>query len=297
MANGGWRNYLLGVVAQLQKKGKNIKAFDLIFGGDIPVGSGLSSSAALENSIVLALNQLFNMDLSKKEMIKISQQAEHEFVGVACGIMDQYASMFGKKGQAFLLNCTTLEALYIQVDFAAYELVLINSHVHHQLSSSAYNERRGTCENVAKKLGVTTISELTQSSLFTHRSELTPDEFQKVRFIVKENERVLLAYKSLNMGDIIAFGSLMYSTHEGLQNEYQVSCPEIDFLVDSARKLDVIGSRIMGGGFGGCTLNLLHKGETKQVDKICEGYKKRFNIEPSVIRVQLGEGAKILEDE
>lgn len=293
----GWQNYLLGVIAQLQKKGLTIKAFDLVFGGDIPIGSGLSSSASLENSILLALNQLFKLELSKKEMIQMAQKAEHEFAGVACGILDQYASMFGRKGQAFLLNCKSMEVLYTKADFRLYELILINSNVHHELSSSAYNERRKTCEAVAKKTGVNVVSELNQAMLFENKLELTNDEFQKAQYIIKENERVLLAYKALKTGDIPTFGSMMYATHDGLKNEYQISCPEIDFLVDLARKYNVIGSRILGGGFGGCTLNLIKKGDTEQIEKICKEYKDKFKITPSIIPLKLGEGAKILEDE
>ena len=296
--NGGWRNYVVGVTYQLLKLDLPIEGFNLVFAGDVPVGSGLSSSAALENSIVVGLNSLFDLKLSKEKMIRISQQAEHEFAGVQCGIMDQYASMFGKENHAFMLNCDTMDTMYVKVDLKEYELVLINSKIHHELSGSAYNERRELCESVASKLEVSHVSELNEPILRDHKSELTEDEFRKALYIIMENERVQLAFKALKIGSIISLGSLMYASHHGLQYKYEVSCPEIDFLVDAARKSGVvIGSRIMGGGFGGCTLNLVHKGSENELEQICLLYKKEFNIAPSFIHVRLGDGAKILENE
>lgn len=294
----GWQNYVGGVVSQLVKLGYSFGGVNLCIIGNIPIGSGLSSSAALENSILVALNKLFALGLSKHEMVSISQKAEHDYVGVKCGIMDQYASMFGKANQAFLLQSSTLESTYLTIDFEEYELVLINSHVNHSLGDSEYNARRKTCESVASKLGVSYISELRSSVWRARKSELTKNEYQKANFVIEENKRVLEAYKALLENNLKTFGKLMYDSHVGLQFEYQVSCRELDFLVEFARRSGVVlGSRMMGAGFGGCTLNLINKESKVFKDAISRAYLKKFNKKLSFIPVKLDEGARILDNE
>ena len=190
--NGSWRNYIVGVVGEIQKIGKHIGNFNIVFGGDIPNGSGMSSSAALENSVVFGINELFNLKLSKNQMIFISQKAEHNYVGVKCGIMDQYASMFGKKGSALLLDCRTLESKTYKIDFEDYKLLLINTNVKHELSESAYNERRSVCEKVSNMLGVITLRSASKSGLKSLENKISNEDYQKALYVIEENERVKL---------------------------------------------------------------------------------------------------------
>lgn len=293
--NGGWRNYIMGLVLQLKKRKKTISGFDLVFGGDLPIGAGLSSSAALENSVLMALNSVFALKLKKKTIIKLAVQAEHTFVGVACGIMDQYASMFGKKNQAFMLNCNNTEATHTRIDLKDHAFVLMHSQVHHKHTDSFYNERRRLCERIATKLGVDSLGQLRKSKLYAKRSKLSPDEFRKARFVVMENERVWMAFRALKTDNIANLGALLYASHSGLQHEYQVSCREIDFLVTAARRSRVVtGARIMGGGFGGCTLNLVRKNSLHKLEEIAASYKKKFSLTPEIIPVKLAAGARVL---
>ncbi|EZH75054.1 galactokinase [Aquimarina atlantica] len=290
--NGGWKNYVLGVVAEILKRDKTIYNFDLVFAGNIPLGAGLSSSAALENSVVFGLNEVFELGLTKKEMIYISQQAEHNYVGVQCGIMDQYASMFGKEGNALLLDCRNLKATYFSVDFKEYDIVLINTNVKHSLAESAYNERRSVCEAVAKRLEVPVLRDATYEALFAIKEEINQDHYQKALFIIQENERVLKAAIALEKKDYVTFGELLFESHNGLQNQYNVSCTELDFLIDQARQNpDVLGARMMGGGFGGCTINIIKKGTADVfIDTIAPLYHKQFNKTLSRYDIHIAQG-------
>ncbi|WP_438426042.1 galactokinase [Aquimarina macrocephali] len=290
--NGGWKNYVLGVVAEIIKRDIIICSFDLVFAGNIPLGAGLSSSAALENSIVFGLNELFELGLTKEEMIYISQKAEHNYVGVQCGIMDQYASMFGKEGKALLLDCRDLKATYFSIDFKEYDIILINTNVKHSLTESAYNERRSVCEAVAARLEVSALRDATYEALFTIKKEITEDHYQKALFIIQENERVLKAAIALDKKDYITFGKLLFESHNGLQNQYKVSCTELDFLIDHTKQNpDVLGARMMGGGFGGCTVNIIKKGATDTfINTVAPLYHKQFNKTLSRYDVQIAEG-------
>jgi galactokinase len=290
--NGGWKNYILGVVAEILKRDKTIHNFDLVFAGNIPLGAGLSSSAALENSIAFGLNELFELGLTKEEMMYISQKAEHNYVGVQCGIMDQYASMFGKEGEALLLDCRDLKATYFSIDFKEYDIILINTNVKHSLAESAYNERRSVCEAVAKRLEVSTLRDATYEVLFAIKEEISEDHYQKTLFIIQENERVLKAAIALDKKDYITFGTLLFESHNGLQNQYKVSCAELDFLIDQARQNpEILGARMMGGGFGGCTINIIKKGATDAfINTVAPLYHKQFNKTLSRYDVQIAEG-------
>jgi galactokinase len=292
LENGGWRNYILGVVSEIQKKGINLEPFNIVFGGDIPGGAGLSSSAALENSIVYGLNEIFNLGLTEKEMIFISQKAEHNYVGVKCGIMDQYASMFGQKNKALLLDCRKIEAIPFHLDFKEHELLLINTNVKHSLADSAYNNRRAVCENVASLLNVKALRDATEEGLLAIKDQISEEDYQKALFVVQENNRALAASEAMATNDIEKLGELIFDAHNGLQHQYKVSCDELDFLVDLAKECDdVIGSRMMGGGFGGCTINIVKKGKaTAFVEKVAPLYKEKFNKECSPYSVNISEG-------
>jgi galactokinase len=295
--NGWWRNYVLGVVAGVLEQRNIPSNFDVLFSGNIPSGAGLSSSAALENSIVFGLNELFNLKLTKKEMIFISQQAEHDFVGVKCGIMDQFASMFGESNSAILLDCKSLDATIFPIHFKEYELLLINTNVKHSLADSAYNNRREVCEKVAEMLEVSTLREVSEVQLKSIKNQLSKEDFDKAIYVIQENNRVIEASKALQDKNIDKFGQLMFASHNGLQHQYKVSCKELDFLVDMAKENPaVIGARMMGGGFGGCTINLIQK---EQVNPFKEQVKKVYSMaflkECSFYSVQLNKGVATVQ--
>tara|TARA_R110002049_G_scaffold279949_1_gene459088 strand:- start:53311 stop:54456 length:1146 start_codon:yes stop_codon:yes gene_type:complete len=291
-----WGNYILGVVSEIQKKGIEIGDFDIVFGGDIPGGAGLSSSAALENSVVVGLNETFGLGLSREDMIYISQKAEHNFAGVNCGIMDQYASMFGIKNHALLLDCRSIEAKPFKIDFQDYELILINTNVKHSLSDSAYNNRRFVCESISKMLNIKALRDATEADLLTIKGKVSEEDYQKALFVVQENERAVNAGKAMQEDDMEALGKLIYGSHHGLSKQYQVSCDELDFLVDEAKASgQVIGARMMGGGFGGCTINLVSKSGSKTFQEAAsKAYKNKFNKDCSIYAVSLSDGTGLI---
>ena len=298
LVNGNWRNYVLGVVGEIQKRRIKIPPFNFVFGGDIPNGAGLSSSAALENSVVFGLNELFSLGLKKEEMILISQQAEHNYVGVRCGIMDQYTSMFGKTNHALLLDCRTQKANPINIDFKAYEILLINTNVAHKLVDAEYNNRRTVCEKVASMLKVKALRDATETTLNNIRKQLPEEDYQKALYVVQENERVLKAVKAIEENNIIELGNLLFEAHNGVQHQFKVSCEELDFLVEMAKQNPhVIGARMMGGGFGGCTINIVKKDYIKDYTKeVTEAYLKEFNKECSPYFVSLSEGTHLINN-
>ncbi|OIQ39420.1 MAG: galactokinase [Bacteroidetes bacterium MedPE-SWsnd-G1] len=290
--NGGWKNYIIGVVAEIQNYGKSLSGFNIVFGGNIPKGAGMSSSAALENSIVFGLNEIFELGLTKKEMIQISQRAEHNFAKVNCGIMDQFASMFGIKDYALLLDCKTMESKSTAIDFGNYQLLLINTNVKHSLTDSAYNDRREKCESIAKLLKKESLREVTKESLDSIKDRISGNTYQKGLYVIEENDRVLKTVKALESNNLEEVGNLLYQSHEGLQHQFNVSCEELDFLVDYTRNTnDVLGARMMGGGFGGCTINLI---KTTAVvafsEQVKNAYKKKFNLECSIYNIALSNG-------
>lgn len=294
--NGNWRNYVLGVVGEIQKKGIKLHAFNVVFAGDIPKGAGLSSSAALENSIVFGLNELFDLSLSKHEMILISQKAEHNYVGVRCGIMDQFASMFGIENHALLLDCRTQEAIPYPIDFKEFGIMLINTNVSHNLVDAEYNDRRSVCEKVAKLLKVSFLRDATEEGLKEMESEMSSDDYQKALYIIQENKRVLKAGEALRNYDIKEFGKLLYEAHHGAQYQFKISCPELDFLVEQAKSQPgVLGARMMGGGFGGCTINIVHKNTAETyADGISEKYYQKFGKHCSIYKVKLSQGTHLI---
>lgn len=298
LENGGWRNYILGVVAELQNAGHSIANFNAVFAGNIPAGAGMSSSAALENSFVFGLNTVFNLGLSKTEMILISQKAEHHYAGVKCGIMDQYASMFGIENSALLLDCRTVSSKPYHIDFKDYQLMLINTNVKHELSESAYNERRSVCEKVSQILGVKALRDASKEDLDAIRSEITEEDYQKALYVINENLRVQRFAEAIEADDLKTLGNLLYQSHEGLSTNYKVSCDELDFLVNQAKNNpSVLGARMMGGGFGGCTINLIHKNAAEQFKKeVSKAFKKQFDKDCSIYSVKLSQGTHIIDN-
>ncbi len=279
LPNGkGWSSYLMGILSELHTKGIKPGPVDVVFSGNIPPGAGLSSSAALENAFVFGLNEVFGLGLTRMEMVHIAHAAEQNYVGVHCGIMDQYASMFGQAGKAIFLDCRSLESKYVALPANDYQWVLLDSGVKHSLADSAYNDRRRTCEGVAKRSGVTSMREVTPVMLEKIRDDIPERDFQKGLFVLQENSRVLDARTALRNGDYPTLGKLMFESHKGLKEQYGVSCEELDLLVDLARdSKGVLGARMMGGGFGGCTLNLVYKRFSSQfVKSVLPAYREHF---------------------
>ncbi len=296
LEKGGWRNYILGVVGEAQAKGYEIGNFNLSFSGNVPGGAGMSSSAALENAIGFALNELFQLNISKEELIYISQKAEHNYAGVHCGIMDQFASMFGEKKSALLLDCRNINAEVREFNLEGYKLILINTNVKHDLSESAYNKRRASCERVAAKLRVKALRDATEHDLNLIKDEISDDDYRKARYVIQENKRVNAFMKAVENSDIYSLGKLLYQSHEGLSKDYEVSCEELDFLVELAKKSEaVVGARMMGGGFGGCTINLVKKEGLDEFKKeVSLTFKEKFKRNCSIYKVKLSKGTHVV---
>ncbi len=299
-----WENYILGVIHELQGLGKPLQGFDCTIRSDLPIGAGLSSSAAMECGLAYGLNELFELELTKSDIVHLGQRAEHNFVGTKCGIMDQYASVLGRQGHALLLDCRSVTHRNVPIDLEPYGLLLLNTRVTHNLASGEYNLRRADCFegvrllNEKAGLGLETLRDLSPEQLEEYRNLLPARIAKRCAYVLAENARVQEASLALERNDLQAFGGLLYASHEGLQNEYEVSCEELDFLVDFSRGKDyVLGSRMMGGGFGGCTLNLLRKDRIDEyTQQVSEAYRHRFGIEPEPIAVHPAQGTHLIED-
>jgi galactokinase len=296
-----WARYLFGVCREMIKRGGQVHGFSTVFAGDVPLGAGLSSSAALESTFAFALNNLFKNGIDKFELAKIGQATEHNYCGVKCGIMDQFASLFGKAGSLIRLNCKTLEYKYFPFNPQGYKLVLIDSCVKHELASSAYNKRRASCENAAAAIRkyhpeVEFLSDAKRQWLDEVREEIPEEDFLRAEYVIGEVQRVLDVCDALERGDYETVGEMMYQTHFGMSKLYEVSCEELDFLNKLARKMDVTGSRVMGGGFGGCTINLV-KDELYEpfIAAAKEQFAARFGHEPKVYDVVISDGARKIQ--
>ncbi|MCR5886422.1 galactokinase [Hymenobacter sp. J193] len=300
-SNTLWANYLLGVVAQFQKRGLPVQGFDCVFGGTIPMGAGMSSSAAVECGLAFALDTLLHTRLDRLELARISQKAEHEYAGVQCGIMDQFASLFGQAGHVVRLDCRSLEYAYFPFDANTYHLVLCNSGVKHSLASSEYNTRRQECERGVAVLQqyypeVASLRDATLERLEKHQAELGEVVYRRCRYVVEENLRVEQACHHLLAHDLPAFGQDMYGSHAGLRDQYEVSCPELDVLVELARPLPgVVGARMMGGGFGGCTINLVEASAVESfVAAMKPAYEKQTGIALETYQTTIVDGVGVL---
>lgn len=297
-----WPNYILGVVDQFIKKGIVINGFDAALIADVPIGAGLSSSAAVECATAMALDEFFKTTLDKFTLVKMAQKAEHEFAGVQCGIMDQFASMFGKKNHAIKLDCRSLDYEYVPLNMKGIKIVLFDSGVKHSLASTAYNERREQCEEgVALIKGhhpeVKSLRDVNMEMLDKYVADKNPLVYKRCKYVVEENERLLQACNYLKKDDMNNFGKKMFGSHDGLSKEYEVSCDELDFLVDKVRNNNaVFGARMMGGGFGGCTINLVKEEFIEELkEKTTAEYYKYTNKELKTYIAQIEDGTSIIQ--
>ena len=297
-----WARYIFGVCREIIKRGGNIQGFDTVFAGDVPLGAGMSSSAALESTYAFALNELFDLNIDKFELAKIGQATEHNYCGVNCGIMDQFASVFGQKGHLIRLDCRSLEYKYYPFDpeSAGYKLVLLDSVVKHELASSAYNKRRQSCENVVVAIKrnhpeVDFLRDADMAMLNEVKADVSAEDYMRAEYVIEEIQRVLDVCDALEKGDYETVGEKMYGTHYGMSKLYEVSCEELDFLNDIAKECGVTGSRVMGGGFGGCTINLVKADKYDAfVEKAFAEYTKKFGHAPKLYDVVISDGARRL---
>ena len=288
-----WARYIFGVCRETIKRGGEVRGFDAVFAGNVPLGAGLSSSAALESCFAFAMNDMYNDNkIDKFELARIGQSTEHNYCGVNCGIMDQFASVFGKNNCLMRLDCRSMEFQYFPFEPKGYKLVLVDSVVKHELVDSPYNKRRESCERVAAKLGIETLRDAEMEDLERIKAEISEEDYMRAEYVIGEKQRVLDVCAALEAGDYDTVGERMYQTHEGMSKLYEVSCEELDFLNDVAKECGVTGSRIMGGGFGGCTINLV---KDELYDNFIATAKAKFNEkyghEPKVYDVIISDGA------
>lgn len=300
-SNTHWANYLLGVIAQMVAEGKGVPGFDCVFGGDITIGAGMSSSAAIESGLAFALNHVYGLGYTRMHLAQIAQRAEHEYAKVKCGIMDQFASLHGKQNHVLQLDCRSLEFEPFELNMDNYSIILVNTGVKHSLASSEYNKRRQECQtgvDILKKHNpsIHSLRDVTIDDLNNHKREFSSKVWKRCLYVVEENQRVLNAGKALNQKDFEQFGKLMYLSHYGLRDLYEVSCPELDKLVELTEKKDyVVGSRMMGGGFGGCTINLVENSHIDEFTKtIAENYRTPDGKIPQIITCTISNGAELL---
>lgn len=298
----GWAKYIYGVCREIIKRGNHVDGFDTVFSGDVPLGAGMSSSAALESTYAFALNEMHNLGIDKFELARIGQATEHNYVGVKCGIMDQFASIFGKKGHLIRLDTKSMEYEYFPFDPEphGYKLVLLDTVVKHELASSAYNKRRESCERAADAIAkrhseVKFLRDASMDMLNEVKNEISAEDFMRAEYVIEETQRVLDVCDALEKDDYKTVGQKMYETHHGMSKLYEVSCEELDFLNDVAREHGVTGSRVMGGGFGGCTINLV-KSELYDsfIADAKKQYKEKYGREPKVYDVVISDGARKL---
>lgn len=295
-----WARYIFGVCREIQKRGGKIAGFDTVFAGDVPLGAGMSSSAALESTFAFALDDLFSLGLTKWDMAKIGQATEHNYCGVKCGIMDQFASVFGKAGKLLRLDCKSFEYEEHPFDPKGYCLLLVDSCVKHELASSAYNKRRESCERVVATLAkrypeVKFLRDASFAQLEEVKNEVSEEDYKRAAYVIGEVERVLTVCEALDEGDYTIVGEKMYETHHGMSKLYEVSCEELDFLNDLAREFGVTGSRVMGGGFGGCTINLLKEElHDSFIAEVKKRYEAKYGIQPKFYDVVISDGARRL---
>ncbi|MBR6831070.1 MAG: galactokinase [Tidjanibacter sp.] len=293
-----WAMYIFGVCREIQKRGGKLEGFDTAFSGDVPLGAGMSSSAAIESTFAFALNDMFSCGIDKFELAKIGQATEHNYCGVKCGIMDQFASVFGKKGSLIRLDCRSLEYKYFPFEPKGYKLVLLDSAVKHELASSAYNQRRESCEKVVALIQqkghneVELLRDVTIEMLDEIKDQITEKDYIRAKYVIDEIQRVLDVCDALERADFDTVGQKMYETHHGMSKLYEVSCEELDVLNDIAKECGVTGSRVMGGGFGGCTINLVKEELYDSfIATAKQKYSAQFGHEPKVYDVVISDGS------
>ncbi|MBL1409282.1 galactokinase [Sphingobacterium faecale] len=298
-----WAKYVIGIAQILKREHIKLEGFNAYIIGDVPLGAGLSSSAALTCVTGFALNHLYNLNLSRLEIAKFGQQTEHENIGVKCGLMDQFASCMGKKNNLIKLDCQDLSFKYIPADWSNYEILLLNTNVHHSLASSAYNDRRAACEQGVAWVkehhsSIQSLRDISIEQLERYVKPRSVEIYTKCKFIIQENQRLQDACISLTMGDFKKLGELMFKAHWALSKEYEVSCDELDFLIESAENNhEVIGARMMGGGFGGCTINIIQKGRSQPfIQEVAPKFKARFGFELTPIHVAIADGASLIQE-
>lgn len=298
----GWANYLLGVLKQFQLNGYSLKPFKCTFGGDVPLGAGLSSSASIECGFAFAMNELNQSHIPRQRMVEMAQWAEHNFVGVMCGIMDQFASMMGKKGHVIVLDCRSLEYHYSPLNLPDHSVVLCDTKVKHSLVDSEYNNRRSECEKGVTILRkhypeVSSLRDATEDMIILHRDEFPGKVLDRCLYVVQEIARVQKASEDLKSNRLEEFGKKMFETHEGLSKKYEVSCDELDFLVGVARDFGtVVGARMMGGGFGGCTINIVPRNDVdKFLSDASARYRAKFGHDMEAYVVSIEEGTTVIE--
>lgn len=294
-----WARYIFGVCREIIKRGGKVEGFDAVFAGNVPLGAGLSSSAALESCFAFALNDLFNDNkFPKMELAKIGQSTEHNYCGVNCGIMDQFASVHGKKDNLMRLDCRSGEFEYFPFKLDGYKLVLVDSRVKHELVDSPYNKRRESCERVAATLGVETLRDADMAMLDAAADKISSEDYNRAKYVIEEKQRVLDVCDALGRGDYETVGKCMYGTHEGMSKLYEVSCEELDYLNDIARECGVTGSRIMGGGFGGCTVNLVRDDRYDNfIDTVTRKFEEKYGHKPQIYPVIVSDGARVYEQQ
>ncbi|MBS1512407.1 MAG: galactokinase [Bacteroidetes bacterium] len=295
--NLGWKNYVLSVVNEFLLLNKTVKGFDCVFGGDIPRGSGMSSSAAVEGGLAFAINDLFGFGMTRVELALLCQRAEHNFPGVQCGIMDMYANLNGKQGHVILLDCKNITHEYFPLPLEGYKIVLLNSKVHHSLTNGEYNVRRKNCEAglavLKEALHINSFREISSADDVTlHKDKMTEEVYQCCKYVVEEIGRTRKAGALLQQNDLAGFGQLMFATHNGLSTLYHVSCKELDFLVEqAAHNKNVVGARLMGGGFGGCTINIVKDEAVDDfVTTVSAAYLQQFKFSPEAYVMELSDG-------
>lgn len=298
-----WVNYILGVLQQFKEKNLPLKGFNAVFSSTVPIGAGLSSSAAVECGFAFALNKMFDCQLCKQEIALIGQKSEHTFVGVNCGIMDQFASVFGKKNKVIKLDCNTLEYEYHKADFKKYSLLLLDSNVKHTHLTSGYNDRRNEVEQGLAIIKqhfpeIKTFRNCTENRVLQLKETLGETIFKRCHFVIKEIQRVQDAVNAIEQSDFKTLGKLMTETHQGLSKEYEVSCDEIDFLVNAVQQeKTVLGARMMGGGFGGCAIILVEKGtENELIQKISQHYHNQFGIALKPYKIKISKGTTLYKN-
>lgn len=304
VGSADWPAYLLGVVQQLQQQGFRLRGFEAVLSSSIPPGAGMSSSAAIECAMIFALNNLFPLDLQPLDMVKLAKKAENEFVGVQCGIMDMFVSMMGKEGHAIKLDCRDLQYEYFPLVLGEYKIVLFDTGIKHSLAAGEYNIRRKQCEEgiaviKRKHRHIQSLRDVTQEVLFTDLKEnVSETVFNRCQYVISENRRVQEGCNDLAQNNLAAFGKKMFQTHDGLTKLYEVSCPELDFLVEQVRNEPaVLGARMMGGGFGGCTINLVHADGIQSLsERISRQYQQQFDLQLKMYTMTTQSGTSVVTE-